>query len=56
MVGNRFIGMEVRNLDHNEQGHDGNTQDRYRAQSIRLSAAFTTRLGLESSQTLIPYL
>jgi len=29
VVGNRIAGMEVRDLDHNQQGHDGKTQDSY---------------------------
>jgi len=33
VVGNRIAGVEVRDLDHNEQGHDGKTQDGYGAQS-----------------------
>jgi hypothetical protein len=48
--------MEVRHLDHNEQGHDGKTQDGCRAQSTRLGAAVSANFGLESSQTIIPYL
>jgi hypothetical protein len=33
VVGNRIAGVEMGYLDHNEQGYDGKTQDRYGAQS-----------------------
>ena len=56
VVGNRIAGVEMGNLDDNEQSHDGKTQDCYGAQSTGLSAAVTVKLGLESSQTIVPSL
>ena len=54
MVGNRLVGMKVRNLNHSKQRQQEKAQHCHRRQSVCLCGVFPAELRLKSCQIAVP--